>query len=73
MELFAILCIDKTHYISYVKTGEVSHKWVYFDSMASSGNSIFQNNLIVSFSNCLHVTSCIRSLSMKRYFVLLQH
>lgn len=35
MELFAVVCIETSHYVSFVKCGEgVTAPWVFFDSMA---------------------------------------
>ncbi|XP_024124819.1 ubiquitin carboxyl-terminal hydrolase CYLD [Oryzias melastigma] len=34
MQLFAVLCIQTSHYVSFVKYGPEPHSWVFFDSMA---------------------------------------
>lgn len=35
MELFAVICIQTSHYVSFVKTGKGNDaKWIFFDSMA---------------------------------------
>uniref|UniRef100_A0A3Q4N9L6 ubiquitinyl hydrolase 1 n=1 Tax=Neolamprologus brichardi TaxID=32507 RepID=A0A3Q4N9L6_NEOBR len=34
MELFAVLCIQTSHYVSFVKYGSDVHSWIFFDSMA---------------------------------------
>jgi len=35
MELFAVICIQTSHYVSFVKTGKGNNaKWIFFDSMA---------------------------------------
>ncbi|KAJ3598850.1 hypothetical protein NHX12_032814 [Muraenolepis orangiensis] len=34
MELFAVLCIETSHYVSFVKHGPESRDWIFFDSMA---------------------------------------
>ncbi|XP_053389667.1 ubiquitin carboxyl-terminal hydrolase CYLD-like, partial [Mercenaria mercenaria] len=35
MELFAVICIQTSHYVSFVKTGKGRDaKWIFFDSMA---------------------------------------
>ncbi|XP_029356776.1 ubiquitin carboxyl-terminal hydrolase CYLD isoform X2 [Echeneis naucrates] len=34
MELFAVLCIETSHYVSFVKYGPESEDWIFFDSMA---------------------------------------
>ncbi|XP_062426690.1 ubiquitin carboxyl-terminal hydrolase CYLD-like isoform X1 [Rhea pennata] len=34
MELFAVLCIETSHYVSFVKYGPENEHWMFFDSMA---------------------------------------
>lgn len=35
MELFAVICIETSHYVSFVKAGSgLDAPWVFFDSMA---------------------------------------
>lgn len=34
MELFAVLCIETSHYVSFVKYGPNTEDWIFFDSMA---------------------------------------
>ncbi|XP_041096108.1 ubiquitin carboxyl-terminal hydrolase CYLD [Polyodon spathula] len=34
MELFAVLCIETSHYVSFVKYGPGRNSWLFFDSMA---------------------------------------
>ncbi|XP_077430012.1 ubiquitin carboxyl-terminal hydrolase CYLD isoform X2 [Vanacampus margaritifer] len=34
MQLFAVLCIHTSHYVSFVKSGSDPHSWLFFDSMA---------------------------------------
>ncbi|XP_026161703.1 ubiquitin carboxyl-terminal hydrolase CYLD [Mastacembelus armatus] len=34
MELFAVLCIHTSHYVSFVKYGRDPRSWLFFDSMA---------------------------------------
>ncbi|KAG7263092.1 hypothetical protein CRUP_000694 [Coryphaenoides rupestris] len=34
LELFAVLCIETSHYVSFVKHGPTSRDWIFFDSMA---------------------------------------
>ncbi|CAG5862983.1 unnamed protein product [Menidia menidia] len=34
LELFAVLCIETSHYVSFVKHGPSSQDWIFFDSMA---------------------------------------
>ncbi|XP_022647027.1 ubiquitin carboxyl-terminal hydrolase CYLD-like isoform X3 [Varroa destructor] len=49
MELFALLCIETSHYVAFVKCGhQATSPWVFFDSMADRQG---QNNIpeVVSF------------------------
>lgn len=40
MELFAVLCIETSHYVAFVKYGKDDSAWLFFDSMADrDGNS----------------------------------
>ncbi|XP_044126134.1 ubiquitin carboxyl-terminal hydrolase CYLD isoform X1 [Bufo gargarizans] len=34
MDLFAVLCIETSHYVAFVKYGRDDSSWVFFDSMA---------------------------------------
>ncbi|XP_014826950.1 PREDICTED: ubiquitin carboxyl-terminal hydrolase CYLD-like [Poecilia mexicana] len=34
MQLFGVLCIQTSHFVSFVKYGPDSHSWLFFDSMA---------------------------------------
>lgn len=34
MQLFGVLCIQTSHYVSFVKYGPDSNSWFFFDSMA---------------------------------------
>ncbi|XP_029939637.1 ubiquitin carboxyl-terminal hydrolase CYLD isoform X2 [Salarias fasciatus] len=34
LQLFAVLCIETSHYVSFVKHGPNSSDWIFFDSMA---------------------------------------
>ncbi|KAG7232596.1 hypothetical protein INR49_008325 [Caranx melampygus] len=34
LELFAVLCIETSHYVSFVRYGPEPHHWLFFDSMA---------------------------------------
>uniref|UniRef100_A0A667YQ56 Ubiquitin carboxyl-terminal hydrolase CYLD n=1 Tax=Myripristis murdjan TaxID=586833 RepID=A0A667YQ56_9TELE len=34
LELFAVLCIETSHYVSFIKYGPKSQDWIFFDSMA---------------------------------------
>lgn len=44
MELFAVLCIETSHYVAFVKYGHQDSAWLFFDSMADRdgmGRKIF--------------------------------
>lgn len=34
LELFAVLCIETSHYVSFIKHGPNDQDWIFFDSMA---------------------------------------
>ncbi|XP_048403973.1 ubiquitin carboxyl-terminal hydrolase CYLD isoform X2 [Stegostoma tigrinum] len=34
MQLFAVLCIETSHYVSFIKYGLEDHHWMFFDSMS---------------------------------------
>lgn len=34
LELFAVLCIETSHYVSFIKHGPNKEDWIFFDSMA---------------------------------------
>ncbi|XP_037530377.1 ubiquitin carboxyl-terminal hydrolase CYLD [Nematolebias whitei] len=40
LELFAVLCIETSHYVSFVKHGPNKHDWIFFDSMADRQGEI---------------------------------
>lgn len=42
MQLFAVLCIQTSHYVSFVKYGPDPHSWLFFDSMADRCGKRFQ-------------------------------
>ena len=47
MELFAVICIQTSHYVSFVKTGKSRNgqgaEWIFFDSMADRMGECFIN------------------------------
>ncbi|KAL2091319.1 hypothetical protein ACEWY4_013582 [Coilia grayii] len=46
MELFAVLCIKTSHYVSFVKYGPGPRSWMFFDSMADRcGNDHTGHNI----------------------------
>lgn len=34
MQLFAVLCIETSHYVAFARHGPDVHQWLFFDSMA---------------------------------------
>lgn len=55
MELFAVVCIQTSHYVSFVKTGKGRDaKWIFFDSMADR-----MGMWVVVFFSHLYVTLCL--------------
>lgn len=47
MELFAVVCIQTSHYVSFVKCGPGKDApWVFFDSMADRMGKIFKTDYI---------------------------
>ena len=41
MELFAVVCIETSHYVAFVKAGTGSDaQWIFFDSMADREGNI---------------------------------
>ncbi|CAL8394140.1 unnamed protein product [Boreogadus saida] len=47
MELFAVLCIETSHYVSFVKHGPKSQDWIFFDSMADREGGLNGYNIPV--------------------------
>ncbi|XP_030227866.1 ubiquitin carboxyl-terminal hydrolase CYLD isoform X3 [Gadus morhua] len=47
MELFAVLCIETSHYVSFVKHGPKSRDWIFFDSMADREGGLDGYNIPV--------------------------
>ncbi|XP_034529613.1 LOW QUALITY PROTEIN: ubiquitin carboxyl-terminal hydrolase CYLD [Notolabrus celidotus] len=40
LELFAVLCIETSHYVSFIKHGPNNQDWIFFDSMADREGEI---------------------------------
>lgn len=41
MELFAVLCIETSHYVAFVKAGAgIDAPWCFFDSMADRKGNV---------------------------------
>ena len=54
MNLFAVLCIDTSHYVAFLKTG--LHKespWVFYDSMSDRIGLIIKLNFLFKILNYL--------------------
>ncbi|XP_052455629.1 ubiquitin carboxyl-terminal hydrolase CYLD [Carassius gibelio] len=45
LELFAVLCIETSHYVSFVKYGPQDTDWIFFDSMADRVGEIDGYNM----------------------------
>ncbi|XP_042614336.1 ubiquitin carboxyl-terminal hydrolase CYLD-like isoform X2 [Cyprinus carpio] len=45
LELFAVLCIETSHYVSFVKYGPQDTDWIFFDSMADRVGEIDGYNI----------------------------
>uniref|UniRef100_A0A8C6XKJ8 ubiquitinyl hydrolase 1 n=1 Tax=Naja naja TaxID=35670 RepID=A0A8C6XKJ8_NAJNA len=43
MQLFAVLCIETSHYVGFTRHGPDVHQWLFFDSMADREGEFFQN------------------------------
>ena len=50
MELFAVICIQTSHYVSFVKTRTPKNgnhaEWIFFDSMADRMGKSFKLSLV---------------------------
>lgn len=50
MELFAVVCINTSHYVAFVKCGTIpGSEWCFFDSMADRKGEL----LLLDFIQCL--------------------
>lgn len=54
LELFAVLCIETSHYVSFVKYGPQTTDWIFFDSMADRVGKWKVLLSIASLFLCLH-------------------
>ncbi|KAI5614619.1 ubiquitin carboxyl-terminal hydrolase CYLD-like, partial [Silurus asotus] len=45
LELFAVLCIETSHYVSFVKHGPKKTDWIFFDSMADREGETYGFNI----------------------------
>ncbi|XP_063777289.1 ubiquitin carboxyl-terminal hydrolase CYLD-like isoform X2 [Pseudophryne corroboree] len=60
LELFAVLCIETSHYVSFVKYGAGTDSWIFFDSMADRFGSENGYN-IPRVSRCPEVATYLSS------------
>ena len=52
LELFAVMCIATSHYVSYVKCGNRDNEtWIYFNSMADRVGKLA--GTVVYLDDCL--------------------
>ncbi|XP_077054695.1 ubiquitin carboxyl-terminal hydrolase CYLD [Siphateles boraxobius] len=61
LELFAVLCIETSHYVSFVKYGPRDTDWIFFDSMAdrvgeSNGYNIPEVRVCPEVGQYLHMS-----------------
>nr|XP_060628594.1 ubiquitin carboxyl-terminal hydrolase CYLD-like [Anolis sagrei ordinatus] len=47
LDLFAVLCIEKSHYVAFVRYGPSQASWLFFDSMAGTLKNEKQTNIPV--------------------------
>lgn len=53
LELFAVLCIETSHYVSFIKYGQNNQDWIFFDSMADRQGelpTVFSHHMSFPFS-----------------------
>ncbi|GCB77694.1 hypothetical protein scyTo_0020601, partial [Scyliorhinus torazame] len=55
MQLFAVLCIETSHYVSFIKYGPEDHQWMFFDSMSDRHATLPEQLLCKHYlcSNCI--------------------
>lgn len=60
LELFAVLCIETSHYVSFIKYGPKNEDWIFFDSMADRQGELLVFCLIthIIYTNTLWL-SCL--------------
>lgn len=51
MSLFAVTCIETSHYVSFVKHGPLATDWLFFDSMADREGERHVGTTVQSVSN----------------------
>lgn len=56
MELFAVVCIETSHYVAFVKSGSgPDAPWCFFDSMADRKGKL---NLSFNLTSFLYLRKC---------------
>ena len=78
MEMFAVLCIDTSHYVSFLKYGPNTTDWAFFDSMSDregeerrlQAKQAFVVNPNTSLRKCVCVCGC--GLSLRSQCVCLE-
>lgn len=53
LELFAVLCIETSHYVSFIKYGPKNEDWIFFDSMADRQGELLLF-VFYELSHCLY-------------------
>lgn len=58
MELFAVLCIETSHYVAFVKYGRDDSAWLFFDSMADRDGTSSSIYSYLFFLTCIIILNC---------------
>ena len=62
MELFAVMCIETSHYVSFVKCGlGPDAPWCFFDSMADRKGNYLQLNKYETAPNFIQLSQNLTS------------
>uniref|UniRef100_UPI00398EB93D ubiquitin carboxyl-terminal hydrolase CYLD-like n=1 Tax=Pristiophorus japonicus TaxID=55135 RepID=UPI00398EB93D len=64
MQLFAVLCIETSHYVSFIKYGAEDHHWMFFDSMSDRHGGESGYN-IPTVTACPEVAQYVKSPAAK--------
>lgn len=67
MELFAVLCIETSHYVAFVKYGSAPSSWLFFDSMADRDGTWLRSG--VSRSDSVHILSLVFLISHLNLYI----
>lgn len=57
LELFAVLCIETSHYVSFIKYGPKNEDWIFFDSMADRQGKLPVCFFMTCFITCVIYTN----------------